>query len=98
MKTIDVSLYSQLVGVYAQGRRDGTFYLPYENNTPYTFTLELDLDYWYDGKMVSEDLGYVFELKPGDTIEIPVNFPETCDAWNVWYTFSDVHYEDEFVC
>ena len=95
--TVDESLQTQLIGVYAQGRRDGTFYLPYTNDTPYTFTLELDLDYWYGGKKVHEELNYRYELKPGDYIEIPVNFPAQCDAWNVWYLYSNIWYKDEFI-
>ena len=92
IETIDASLYEQLIGVYAQGRRDGTFYLPYTNDTPYTFIVSLDLDFWYGGKKVYEELCMVYTLEPGDYIEIPANFPRNCDAWNVWYTYYDVFY------
>lgn len=95
--TILASCDEQLIGVYAEGRRDGTFYLPYTNDTPYTFTLEVELEYLYRNSVVFEDGPLVYTLEPGDYIEIPANFPILCDAWNLWYTISDICYRGEWL-
>lgn len=91
------SLMEQLIGVYAEARRDGTFYLPYYNNTGYTFTVTIDLDYWYRDICVFVDDGYTYTLEPGDYIEIPVYFPEYCDAWNVCFLYQDIYYGRTYV-
>jgi len=94
---VESSLMEQLIGVYAEARRDGTYYLPYTNDTGYTFSVEIDLDYWYEGSCVYEDLGYYYTLEPGDYIEIPVYFPDYCDAWNLWFLYSNIYYGNTFI-
>jgi len=93
IEIIEADLYEHLIGVYAQSRQDGTFYLPYHNLTGYSFRLSIDLEYFYKGDVVFEDGSYVYDLEPGDYIEIPADFPYNCDAWNLWFTFSDISYK-----
>ena len=89
---IENSIQEQLMGVSASQNPDGSYYIPYKNNTGVGFTLEYTQYFYLNGFLVKQD-AYTYTLSAGESVNIPVVFPENTDSWDSWkssYSYKDL--------
>lgn len=85
-------LSDQFWGTYAQQDENGAYYLAYTNYTEYTFTVYIKnyfCDY-SDVEISSTELEFV-SVAPGQTIQMPVEFPEDYYNWYVDWSIYDIY-------
>ena len=82
---LEESMDNQLVGVAATYSEEAdAYFLTYENDTRYSFTLLLLLEF-YDGNTFISDSGwYEVEIPAWETVSIPILFDLESD-WDTWY-------------
>ena len=95
---LEESMDNQLVGVAATYSEEAdAYFLTYENDTRYSFTLLLLLEF-YDGNTFISDSGwYEVEIPAWETVSIPILFDLESD-WDTWYInwdFENVFADDK---
>lgn len=89
---IEESIQKQLIKVSASQSADGSYYVPYKNDTGVAFTL-VYTQYFYSGGLLVKQDSHTVELSAGESVKIPVVFPEDSDSWDSWrsgYSYSDL--------
>ena len=81
------------LSVFAENRLpQRSYYIPYENDTGVHYTLEYTQYFYQNWLLVKMDT-YTLELSPGETVKIPVVFPEDSESWDTWtsgYSYKDL--------
>lgn len=89
---IEESIQKQLMKVSASQNADGSYYVPYKNDTGIAYTL-VYTQYFYSGGLLVKQDSHTVELSAGESVKIPVVFPEDSDSWDSWrsgYSYSDL--------
>jgi len=93
---IVLSLAQQLYTVTPYLAPDGLYYIPYTNTTPYTFSIEVTVDYYlYDVFIYSASQVLTFE--PGETMNVPFEFAFECTTGRLTYRLFDIYDGDRKV-
>lgn len=80
-------LKSQLWNVYADLYENTTYYVPYTNNTQYSFSAELSYEVYADGEYLFTDNFTIPLIAPGESIDTLITLP---DGYYSWYTDWDI--------
>ena len=80
---IENSIQQQLIGVSASQNSDGSYYIPYKNDTGVDFTLEYTQYFYLNGLIVKQDT-HTVTVSAGEAVKIPVVFPEDSSSWDTW--------------